>query len=160
MRPVGARMLMPGSSRCASNTGTMRQNIIRIALFAPLIALAVPALADEAKGEAELAELLEGRVAGEPVKCLTTARRDGAQIVNGTAFVFRDGATLYVNRPAGARVLDWNDLPVFRQFGTSLCANDQVELRDRYSLFPGPVLLLGEFVPYRRADAARSSEGG
>jgi len=122
--------------------------------------LAAPALAEEAKGEAELTELLEGRVAGEPVKCLNGSRRNAAQIIDGTAFVFRDGATLYVNRPEGARILNWNDLPVFRLFSGSLCARDQVELRDRSSLFPGPVLLLGEFVPYRRAGEARPSEGG
>jgi hypothetical protein len=142
----------------------MRTNIARIALFAPLAALTViaaPALADEGEGEAELAELLEGRVAGEPVKCLNRSRSsDAVQIVDGTALVFREGRTLYVNRPEGARILDWNDLPVFRIFGTGLCARDQVELRDRSSLFPGPVILLGEFVPYRRAGDARPNEGG
>lgn len=146
----------------------MRTNIARIALFAPLaafVAIAAPVLADEAKdgakGEAELAELLDGRVAGEPVKCLKRSRSSEAvQIIDGTALVFREGTTLYVNRPEGARILDWNDLPVFRIFGTGPCARDQVELRDRSSLFPGPTLLLGEFVPYRRTQDARPSEGG
>ncbi len=133
-------------------------------MLAPVAALMVavtPALADETRGEAELAKMLEGRVAGEPVKCLNRSRSsESVRIVDGTAFVFRDGATLYVNRPDGARILDWNDLPVFRLFGSGLCARDRVELRDRSSLFPGPVILLGEFVPYRRAGDARPSEGG
>lgn len=132
-----------------------------LAPVAALMLVVTPALADQTRGEAELAEMLEGRVAGEPVKCLNRSRSsDAVRIVDGTAFVFRDGATLYVNRPDGARILDWNDLPVFRLFGSGLCARDQVELRDRSSMFPGPVILLGEFVPYRRAGDARPSEGG
>ncbi|QYU70632.1 hypothetical protein J4558_11150 [Leptolyngbya sp. 15MV] len=138
-------------------------NLARIAFLAPLAALALPGAPAHAKddpGEAELARLLEGRVAGEPVRCLNGSRQGSVQIVDRTAMVFRDGATLYVNRPDGARILDWNDLPVFRLFGSSMCHRDQVELRDRSTLFPGPVILLGEFVPYRRAGDARPNEGG
>ncbi len=141
----------------------MCTNPSRIALAASLAGLAlaaVPAAADDAKGEADLAKLLEGRVAGEPVKCLGSTRRDGATIIDGTALVFREGGTIYVNRPAGADMLDWDDLPVFRLFGSSLCARDQVELRDRSTLTPGPILLLGEFVPYRRVQDARPDHGG
>ncbi len=140
----------------------VRSNPFRIAIMAPLFLAATGALAaDENRaGEAELAELLEGRIAGDPVECLPDSRRDTMQAIDGTAFVFRLGDTLYVNRPSGVRTLDWNDLPVFNSFGSRLCARDRVELRDRSSHMPGPVLLLGEFVPYRRADQARPREGG
>lgn len=73
------------------------------------------------------------------------------QVIDGTAFVFRDGDTLYVNRPGGASRLSWSDIPVFKIWGGQLCAKDHVELRDSSSLIPGPILLMGEFVPYRRA---------
>lgn len=121
--------------------------------------LAAPAFADEpaqseaaepTAGEIELSEMLEGRVAGEPVKCLRRSQRDSLRVVDRTALVFRDGNTLYVNRPNGARFLDNWDVPVFRQFTSSLCRLDQVELRDRTSLMPGPVLFLGDFVPYTK----------
>ena len=121
--------------------------------------LAAPAVADETTeaaadlptaGEIELAELLEGREAGEPVRCLRHGQRDRLTVVDNTALVFRDGKTLYVNRPKGARFLnDW-DIPVFHQFSSSLCALDRVEMHDRFSRIGGPVLFLGEFVPYTK----------
>ena len=120
----------------------------------PLAALmAVPAAATErsAAGQTELAELLEGRVAGEPVNCIRESSSDGVQIVDGTAMVFRRGATLYVNRPDGAQALDHWDLPVFeKRGGTGLCRLDHVTLYDRGATIPGPTLFLAEFVPYTK----------
>lgn len=143
----------------------MRNNLSRTVLAATAGAcalLAAPLVAKEGneRGEAELAKLLEGRVAGEPVKCLSQHERDSLTVIDDTAFVFRDGDTLYVNRPNGARFINWSDIPVFRPFGSQYCALDQVEMRDRSSLIGGPVLTLTEFVPYRRAEDARPSEGG
>jgi hypothetical protein len=105
-----------------------------------------------ARGEAKLAKILEGRIAGEPQKCLADYRRDRLEIVDHVGFVYRDGKTIWVNRPQGATILDWSDLPVFRQYGSQLCRLDQVELRDRGAMMPGPVLVLGDFVPYTRPD--------
>lgn len=137
---------------------------ISVALLASLaFAGAAPAFADEpTPGEAELAEMLEGRVAGEPVDCLSESQRDSIQIVENTAIVFRDGDTLWVNRPAAAQFLSRSDLPVFHQFSSQLCRLDQVELRDRLGsgTIPGPRLALGEFVPYTKADDTDSAEGG
>lgn len=144
----------------------MRNILARLACAAPLGALAIaasPALAGEEtveRGEAELAKLLEGRVAGEPVNCLRRSQRDRMTIVDDTAFVFRDGDTIYVNRPGGARFLsDW-DIPVFEPFGSRLCALDRVEMRDRSTFMNGPVLTLSEFIPYTRAKTPRPTEGG
>lgn len=68
----------------------VRSNPFRIAIMAPLFLAATGALAaDENRaGEAELAELLEGRIAGDPVECLPDSRRDTMQAIDGTAFVF------------------------------------------------------------------------
>ena len=127
----------------------------RIALAAlPLAAFASAPLAAETRvsgGEAELAELLEGRVAGEPVDCILDSAGSSLQIVDGTAMVFRRGPTIYVNRPEGAAVLDYWDLPVIEKWnGSKLCKRDRVELRDRSSPIGGPVLLFAQFVPYTR----------
>lgn len=100
-------------------------------------------------GEAELAKLLEGRTKGEPKNCLSTTERRSMQIIDRTAFVFRDGDTIYVNRPNGANFLDNFDVPVFRIFGSDLCRLDQVELRDRTSGIGGPVVVLNDFIPYK-----------
>ncbi|WP_338447083.1 hypothetical protein V5F89_04650 [Pelagerythrobacter marensis] len=129
------------------------------ALAALTIATAGPALAEEpSRGEARLAEMLEGRVAGEPVHCLHESQRDSIQIVDRTAIVFRDGATLWVNRPSGARMLSNSDLPVFHQYGTQICRHDRVELRDRIGGVAGPILILDSFVPYTKAGGDKSHE--
>lgn len=142
----------------------IEMKFIPAALLAPLaFAGAAPASSEEpTPGEAELAEMLEGRVAGEPVDCLSESQRDSIQIVESTAIVFRDGDTLWVNRPAAAQFLSRSDLPVFHQFSSQLCRLDQVELRDRLGsgTIPGPRLALGEFVPYTKADDTDSAEGG
>jgi hypothetical protein len=130
----------------------------RLARIAPaLLALAfvaAPAAAATdraAAGEAELSEMLDGRVAGEPVDCIRDHSSESLRIVDGTAIVFRRGGTIYVNRPAGAGALDQWDVPVIYKFGGSmLCRLDRVELRDRGSHIPGPSLFLAEFVPYTR----------
>lgn len=109
------------------------------------------------EGEAELAKILEGRVAGEPVKCLTRAQRRNLRIVDETAMVFRSGRTFYVNRTNSPRFLnDW-DYPVFSQFGSSLCRLDRVEMRSRSGNFPGPVLTLSDFIPYTKVETDEGS---
>jgi len=122
-----------------------------VAFTAPHIALAADDVKSprDAKGEAELAEMLIGRTMGEPQRCLRDSQRQNMQIVDRTAFVFRDGDTIYVNRPNGANFLDGFDVPVFRLFGSSLCRLDQVELRDRGSDMGGPVVVMNDFIPYR-----------
>ena len=131
----------------------LMNKLISIATGLGLLAAAsqVTASTQAERGEAELAKLLDGRVAGEPVACLSTLQRQNMQVVDHTAFVFRDGDTLYVNRPSGASFLTWSDLPVFKEWGSDLCTKDQVHLHDRSSGIPGPVIVMSEFVPYRRA---------
>ena len=120
-----------------------------------LSAVASSAFADEqaeTKGEADLAEMLEGRVAGEPQRCISNFAADNMTIIDGTALVFRSGSTYYVNRTSQAKWLDWNDLPVIERRTGQLCEKDQVELRDRHTFMRGPILFLEEFTPYTRSD--------
>lgn len=112
--------------------------------------LPTAAAADE-KGEAKLAKLLDGRVAGEPVRCLDRSRRDNLEVVDHTALVFKDGDTYYVNRPSGVNFLTWSDVPVFKVWGSQLCAMDIVHLHDRSTGIGGASMSMGEFIPYRRA---------
>ncbi|WP_162935718.1 hypothetical protein [Tsuneonella amylolytica] len=129
------------------------RRIACIALAVSLAALvAAPAAADRAdRGEARLAKMLDGRVAGAPEDCIRDFAQEGMTAVDGVGFVFRRGDTLWVNRPAAANFVDDGDLPVIEKWSSSqLCVHDRVEMRDRLSLIPGPVLTLGEFVPFRR----------
>lgn len=131
----------------------MNSTFKRLAVAAATLAAltAVPAAASDrsAAGAAELAGLLEGRIAGEPVNCISDTSTDQMRIVDGTAMVFRRGGTIYVNRPEGVELLDNWDLPVIeKRGGNSLCKFDHVALYDRGGSIPGPTLFLAEFVPY------------
>jgi hypothetical protein len=126
--------------------------LIPVAFAAAVLASAIPsAAAADAKGEAQLAKLLDGRVPGAPVHCLSRTQRDNMQVIDRTALVFRDGKTLYVNRPGGVNFLTWTDVPVFKIWGDQLCSKDLVHLRDRSSGIGGPSMIMGDFIPYRRA---------
>ncbi len=105
-----------------------------------------------ARGEAELAKLLAGRVAGKPVNCISSFDYSNTRVIDGTAIVYsRTNRILYVNRPAnGAGSLDNDDILVTRQWGSQLCNIDVVHLVDRTSRFPRGFVSLGQFVPYTK----------
>jgi hypothetical protein len=54
--------------------------------------------------EAKLAKALEGRVAGEPVDCLTLRDIRSSRVINRTAILYETrGGVVYVNRPQAGR---------------------------------------------------------
>lgn len=122
-----------------------------LALGVLAVAPAVAAPSQAQKGEARLARIIGGRTAGKPLDCLDAFKRRNMEVVDHTALVFRDGDTIYVNRPVGVDFLTWNDIPVFKIWGSNqLCSKDTAELRDRSTGMRGAAIVLGEFVPYRR----------
>ncbi len=127
--------------------------LIPAALAVGALAAAVPAAAAKdrsTQGEAKLAKILDGRTAGKPVQCLDPMQRREMQVIDRTALVFKDGDTLYVNRPAGVNFLTWSDVPVFKLWSSELCSKDMAQLRDRSTGMLGATMVMGEFVPYRR----------
>ena len=80
-----------------------------------------PAQAANPRGEAELERALAGRVAGEPVRCISLHNSSSSTIIDDTAILYRVGSTIYVNRPrAGAESLDRSDTMVNRLWGSQL----------------------------------------
>jgi len=117
-----------------------------------LLAAAVPAAAQRGDPEARLARLVEGRTAGEPVDCIDLDRTGSTRIIDDTAIVFEVAGTLYVNRPrAGAGSLDSWHIVLTRSFSSRLCNTDEVQLLDGSTRSWRGFVLLGDFVPYRRA---------
>ena len=104
------------------------------------------------RGEAELAQMLEGHVAGEPVRCLNLAQRDRLRVITDTALVFRDGDTLYVNRTNAPQFIDEFDVPVFKPFTSRFCNLDRVEFVSRAGGIVGPSVVLEDFIPYTKPD--------
>ncbi|MEL7445015.1 MAG: hypothetical protein AAGK02_04295 [Pseudomonadota bacterium] len=105
----------------------------------------------EAKGETELAELLEGRVAGEPVRCIRQFASDRMRTIDRTAYVYGSGKTIYVQRTRHPDRIDDDDILVIRKFGGSqLCRLDQITTVDRTSGFFNGAVFFDDFVPYTR----------
>ncbi len=134
----------------------MKKTLLILASAAAVAAAAAQARpADPGKGERQLAQALEGRVAGEPVDCIDLHRIRSSRIINRTAIVYDAGGTLYVNRPrAGASSLrDW-DVMVTRPFGSRLCRVDTVQMVSPGSRMLSGIVVLGDFVPYKRVQRA------
>ncbi|XUU61614.1 hypothetical protein ACRAQ6_04910 [Erythrobacter sp. HA6-11] len=133
---------------------TQRFPVIAAATLACASLAAPAAMAKEKKtGEEELAELLEGREAGEPTSCISDFRtgRD-LRVIDGTALVYGRGKTIYVNRTRNPKRIDDDDVLVSRRYGSQLCRQDIITRVDRGSGFYNGNVFLTEFVPYTRVD--------
>ncbi len=133
------------------------RTIIKLLVGAALLATGAAQARERLTPEAQLAKALEGRVAGEPVDCISLSRSPSSQVIPGEAIIYRDGNTLYVNKPrSGAKALnDW-DVLVTRTFTSQLCSSDTVLLHDRTTRATRGVVFLGEFVPYRKVQTSRA----
>lgn len=101
--------------------------------------------------EEQLARELRGRVAGEPVSCISLYPNTRSRVINRTAIIFDSGSTIYVNRPrAGAESLNQWDTQVIRPFASRLCSIDVVDMVDGATGSFTGLVFLGDFVPYRR----------
>ena len=109
------------------------------------------------KQSATLAKQLGGKVAGEPVNCISDFQSTNLIRVSDDILLYRvSGNLVYENRlryscPGLARD---DDIIVSEQFGSQKCRGDIIKLVDRYSGIQGPVCSLGEFVPYRKDKSA------
>ncbi len=129
---------------------------IAIALASAAALLAGPALSAKERltGEQQLAKMLEGRVAGEPVSCIPLHRTSSSRIIDGTAIVYDSGRTIYVNRPRHPESLDSDDVMVTRLHTSQLCRLDTVRMHDRNGLWYSGFVGLEDFVPYTRVARA------
>ena len=120
--------------------------------------IAGPAQAKPVDHEAELAQAVAGRVAGEPVDCIDMHRVRSSHIIPGTAIIYDMGGVLYVNRPrGGAESMDQWDIMVNRLWSSELCSIDTVQLIDQGSRMYSGTVFLGEFVPYRRVQTGSAN---
>ena len=125
----------------------------KIALILASTALLVgPALQAKERltGEQQLAKLLEGREAGQPVSCIPLSSTSDSRIIDKTAIVYDSGRTIYVNRPRHPESLDSDDVMVTRLHTSQLCRLDTVRLHDSSGFQFTGFVGLEDFVPYRR----------
>lgn len=131
----------------------MRKHIGTLAIIATAAGLmAAPLGAARPSGEERLAKLIEGRVAGEPKRCIPTLGSRPLTVIDKTAIVYKDGNRVWVNRTADPRDIDEDDILVIRRFGSSnLCRTDMITLADRFNGTFSGAIFLGDFVPYEKA---------
>ena len=128
-----------------------------VALFAAQPAIADDHADDQAmemtKGEKELAELLEGRVAGEPQTCIRQLPSDHVKAIDKTAYVYGRGNTIYVQRTSNPERIDDRDVLVSRRFSsTQLCRTDVTNtVNPLNGMFTGSIFF-EDFIPYTRVD--------
>ena len=129
-----------------------------IAGIAGALLVTMPAAAETRAeaGQAKLAKALEGRTAGEPVRCINLRNIRSTTIIDKTAILYdMGGGTLYVNQPeGGASSLDRDDILFTKTHGSQLCDLDLVRLVDRAGQFPRGFVNLGKFVPYQKVKVA------
>ena len=137
------------------------KNMFTAATAAGLALAATPALTDDhggetaemTKGEKRLAKLLEGREAGEPQSCIRTFPNNRMQTIDGTAYVYGSGKTIYVQRTRNPEQIDGFDALVSRRFNASqICKLDITHTIDPViGMFTGAVFF-DDFIPYTRVD--------
>ena len=109
------------------------------------------------RGETELAEALEGRTAGEPIRCIRQRDIRSARVYEGTAVLYTlNNGKLYLNRPdSGAQALRENDVMVTDTRTPDLCSMDTVRLFARSTGIFNGFINLGPFVPYEEESEDR-----
>ncbi len=102
------------------------------------------------RGEARLAQMLEGREAGTPVACISAMRDNRLQVIDRVGLVYDAGDTIYVARVDNPNSLNGNDVPIIERFGSQLCRYDVRRTVDRYNGFVSGAVFLQDFVPYTK----------
>ena len=134
---------------------TLARLLIAAVIVAPLIASCTDqsfAPYSDAAGEARLAQLLAGKVAGAPINCLPDHRASDLEVIDRDTFLYRDGSTYYRQDTAGACYPGTSSgyALVTTSFGGQLCAGEIARTVDTTSGMTYSSCTLTPFVPYRR----------
>ena len=112
--------------------------------------------ARSAKSQKEYDRLLDGKVAGAPVSCLSTFNQNDMVVIDEQTIAFRQGsARVYVNHMQGScNNLGGTYALVTKQIGNSgLCRGDIGEVVDLNNHFTVGSCVFGDFVPYAKPKA-------
>lgn len=131
-----------------------RNPLVSAALAATTLALAsgcatTDGAGGDLEGEARLAEMIQGKTAGEAQSCIPATISSRLTIIDETAVVYDAGDTIYVARPDNPESLDDSDVLVIERTGGQLCKQDIVRTIDRTQGYPTGAVFLGDWIPYR-----------
>lgn len=93
---------------------------------------------------------LAGRVAGPPQNCVSTQPTRNLQIVDDSTLIYGSGSTVYLNHlRASCPGLNPTTTLIFDLHASQYCSGDHFRTIETGASVPGPVCLLGDWVPYR-----------
>lgn len=109
----------------------------------------------ESRDAERLRAELSMRVAGAAQTCISTPIGPGSlQAVDDRTLVSRQGGTIWVNRlRATCPSLRPLSTIVIEVYGSQYCRNDRFRALRPGEIIPGPTCFLGDFTPYRSANA-------
>jgi hypothetical protein len=114
----------------------------------------------DSRGQAELAHLLAGKVAGQPQHCLPSYRTTDQQVIDRDTIVYRDGRTIYVqntNGPCYPHGSSFGYTLVLRKFGTSdTCRGDIAHVIDSSTGTYAGSCSFNDFIPYYTPGRSRT----
>lgn len=130
-----------------------------VGAFALLLGIGTAALGKEEPatpdpGEAELARLLKGRVAGEKIECMPPARTVLSTTIPGTAIVYGrpTSSTIYVQRTTAPQMIARDSFLVsLNGQPNRFCRMDQFNVVDSLIGLPRGAVVFDHFIPYTRA---------
>ncbi len=130
----------------------------RLLAAAPILILAAcnaqPMAPDrDPRGEARLAQLLAGKVAGAPVDCLEPFRMNDMEVIDRDTIAYRDGRTVYIQNTDGDCYPSGRSAGytlVTTRFGTNrACRGDISKVVDSSSGSFAGSCAFNDFIPYR-----------
>lgn len=124
-----------------------------IAILATSCTTAQPSLAEQQRQARELQRELDGKVAGNPIRCLPTYRARDMLAIDEQTILFRDGRTTYVSRMnGGCSGLGSSGYTLITKTvgGSDLCGGDIAQVADTASRMVVGSCTFGDFVPYTR----------
>jgi hypothetical protein len=131
--------------------------MMRLAAISVALALAGCAANGEmrasqaAEAERDLAQALEGRVAGPPQDCISSHGVNGPQVIDRNTILYNDGRRVYRNELAAeCPSLSRYDTIIIELHGSQICRNDLFRPLDPGTRIPGAYCRLGQFTPYTR----------
>ena len=106
-----------------------------------------------AQQQAKFAELTAGKVAGPPMNCIPSWRRDDMVVIDDSTLAFRNvGSTVYVNHMHGPCIglEQGRNTLVTKSTSADLCRGDIAQVIDTAARVPVGSCVFGDFVPYNR----------
>lgn len=112
-----------------------------------------PPATRSAEAEAEFQKLIAGKVAGQPITCLPSYKRNEMVTIDDGTVAFKNGRTVYVNKLIGeCSGLDSGFYAlVTNSSGPGLCRGDIARVTDVRTGMTAGSCAMGDFVPYTPA---------